>query len=124
MHLVGTVSPLVRRAIGSGDPDAALGWIARARPRADARTAEILDLWRAEILARANRPGEALRAYRGLIGSDAKGAAMALDAAETLIDNRHLDEARPLLHAARDLARSNGRPWTARRAQELLDGLS
>ena len=54
---------------------------------------------------------------------DAKGAAMALDAAETLIDNGHLDEARPLLHAARDLAQANGLPWTARRAQELLDGL-
>ena len=54
-----------------------------------------------------------------LIRSDAKGAAMALDAAETLIDNRHLDQARPLLDAARDLAQSNGLPWTARRAQEL-----
>ena len=30
---------------------------------------------------------------------------MALDAAETLIDNRHFDQARPLLEAARDLAR-------------------
>ena len=48
---------------------------------------------------------------------------MALDAAETLIDNRHLDQARPLLDAARDLARSHGLPWTARRAQELIDGL-
>ena len=48
---------------------------------------------------------------------------MALDAAETLIDNRHFDEARALLDAARDLARSKGRPWTARKAQELLDGL-
>ena len=42
---------------------------------------------------------------------------MALDAAETLIDNRHFDQARPLLEAARDLAHSNGLPWTARRAR-------
>ena len=47
------------------------------------------------------RPCEPIAA---LIGSDAKGAAMALDAAETLIDNRHFDQARPLLDAARDLA--------------------
>ena len=58
-----------------------------------------------------------------LIGSDAKGAAMALDVAETLIDNGHFDQARPLLEAARDLAQSNGLPWTARRAPELLDRL-
>ncbi len=108
----------------SGDPDAAIDWIDRARARADARTAELLDVWRAEILARAGRPDEALRVYRGLIRSDAKGAAMALDAAETLIDNRHLDEARPLLHAARDLAHEHGLRWTARRAKGLLDGLS
>ncbi len=120
VHLAGAVSSLLRRAMGSNDPDAAIGWIDRARPLADARTAEVLDLWRAEILARAARPDEALRAFSALIGSDAKGAAMALDAAETLIDNRHFDQARPLLEAARDLAQSNGLPWTARRAQELL----
>ncbi len=107
----------------SGDPDAAIEWIDRARILADARTAEMLDIWRAEILARASRPDEALRVYRALIQSDAKGAARALDGAETLIDNNHIDEARLLLHAARELARANGLPWTARRAQALLDGL-
>jgi hypothetical protein len=124
VHLVGAVSPLVRRAMGAGDPDSALGWIERARPLADAHTAELLDLWRAEILARADRPEEALVAFRALIRPDGAGAPIALDAAETQIDNRHFDQARPLLYAARDLSRSNGRPWTARRAQELLDGLS
>jgi hypothetical protein len=48
---------------------------------------------------------------------------MALDGAETLIDNRHLDAARSLLHAARDLAREHDLRWTARRAQKLLDGV-
>ncbi len=122
VSLVGAVSPLVRRAMGGGDPDVALDWIDRARPRAVGRTAEILDVWRAEILARAGRPDDAARVYRSLIGPDANGAAMALDGAETLIDNGHLDEARPLLHAARDLAQANGLRWTARRAQDLLDG--
>ena len=123
VHLLGAVSPLVRRAMKSGDPDAAIEWIDRARILADARTAEMLDIWCAEILARASRPDEALRVYRALIQSDAKGAARALDGAETLIDNNHIDEARLLLHAARELARANGLPWTARRAQALLDGL-
>jgi tetratricopeptide (TPR) repeat protein len=121
VHLVGAVAPLVRRAMKSGDPDAALDWIDRARPPADARIAEMLDIWRAEILARAGRPDEAAQVYRALIRSDAKGAAMALDGALTLIDNRHLDAARSLLHAARDLANQNGLRWTARRARELLD---
>ena len=122
VHLAGAVPSLLRRAMGSNDPDAAIGWIDRARPLADARTAEVLDLWRAEILARADRPDEALRAFSALIGSDAKGAAMALDAAETLIDNRHFDQARPLLEAARDLAQSNGLPWTARRRRSCSTG--
>jgi hypothetical protein len=121
-HLIGAVSPLVRRAMASGDADAAIDRIDRARARADARAAETLETWRAEILARSDRAAEALRVYRGLVGPDARCATIALDGAETLIDNRHLDEARPLLHAALDLAREHGLRWTARRAQSLLGG--
>jgi hypothetical protein len=121
-HLVGAVAPLVRRALKSGDPDEAIDWIDQARILADARTAEMLDIWRAEILARVGRPDEALRVYHSLIRSDAKGAVMALDGAETLIDNGHLDDARPLLLASRDLASEHGLRWTARRAQALLNG--
>ncbi|MHB1558768.1 MAG: tetratricopeptide repeat protein, partial [Isosphaeraceae bacterium] len=123
VHLVGAVSPLVRRAMRGDDPDAALEWIERARSLADATAASMLDVWRAEILARIGRPEESLAVYRGLIRSDASGAVAALDAAETLIDNRHYDQARPLLDAARHLARSAGLPWTERRARELIDGL-
>jgi hypothetical protein len=122
LHLIGAVSPLVRRAMASGDADAAIDRIDRARARADTRAAETLETWRAEILARSDGAAEALQVYRGLVGSDARGATIALDGAETLIDNRHLDEARPLLHAALDLAREHGLRWTARRAQSLLDG--
>src|SRR5262249_13114287 len=114
-HLLGAVSSLVRRAMSSGIADEALDWIARARPRADARTAEALDIWRAEILARTGRPDEPLHAYRALTRPDASGAATALDGAETLIDNGHLDQARSLLHTARELAHANGLRWTARR---------
>lgn len=124
VHLIGAVSPLVRRAMHDADPDAALGWIERARPLADAATVSMLDVWRAEILSRIGCPEESLRIYRGLIRSDASGAVAALDAAETLIDNRHYDQARRLLDAARDLARSAGLLWTERRARELIDGLA
>jgi hypothetical protein len=123
-HLLGAVSPLVRRALASQDVGAALDGIDRARPLADERTAGTLDIWRAEILARTGRPDEALNVYRTLIRPDAEGAATALDGAETLLDNRHLDQARSLLTTSRDLAQANGLRWTARRAQERLDGLS
>ena len=64
-----------------------------------------------------------MSAYRDLIRSDtpAAGAALALDGAETLLDNGHLDEARSLLIDARELARSAGRTWIERRARELHD---
>ena len=123
IYLVGAVSPMVRRAMRRGDADEALDWIGRARPLADPLTAEILDVWRAEILARSGRPDESMAVYQSLIRPDAKGAAIALDGAETLLDNRHLDEARRLLHAARYLAKANGLPWTVGRAEGLLAGL-
>lgn len=121
--LVGAVSPMVRRAMAAGDPAEALDWIARARPLADPPHAEVLDVWRAEILTRTGRGEEAMRVYQSLIGPDAKGAAIALDGAETMLDNRHLDDARRLLHAARYLGLANELPWTVRRAEALLHGL-
>jgi tetratricopeptide (TPR) repeat protein len=114
------VAPLLRQATATRDFDAALHWIERARSLCDSRTAVTLDVWRAEILARAGQPELARRAYRGLIGPDAAGAALALDAALTLLDNGHADSARPFLSMACDLARSSGRPWVERRAQALL----
>ena len=126
IDLPAAVSALVRRALGADDFDVGP---AMDRPGpAPGRfpdDAETLDVWRAEILARAGRPDEALSAFRALIRPEvpAAGAAMALDAAETLLDNGHLAQAESLLDTARDLARSAGLPWIERRAQELLDRL-
>jgi len=118
------VSPLVRQAMSRDDYDGALNWIDRARPVGDVKTATILDVWHAEILARAGRPEAALSVYVRLITPDATGAALALDAAETMLDNGHRDQAESLLIAARDLAHRSGRRWIARRAQQLFDHLS
>jgi tetratricopeptide (TPR) repeat protein len=114
------VAPLVRQAMSRGDCDAALGWIDRVRPAADASTAATLDIWHAEILARIGRADAAMHLYRSLIRPDTAGAALALDAAETLLDNGHLDQARSLLATARDLARATGRRGIERRAREFL----
>jgi hypothetical protein len=123
LDLAAAVSPLVRQAMSAQDGDTALCWIEQARPMGDARIAAIFDVWRAEILARRGRSNAALRVYHSLIRPDAAGAALALDAAETLIDNGHLKQARSILITARDLAQSTGRRWIARRAEQLLGRL-
>ena len=125
LDLADAVSALVRPAMARNDCDAALGWIDRARPLGDPRTASLLGVWRAEILARTGRPDGALSAYRTLVRADdpAAGAVMALDAAESLLDNGHVDQARSLLEIAIDLAHSTGRLGIECRAQELLDRL-
>jgi len=115
------ISPLVRQAMSRDDYDGALSWIDRARSMADARTATTLDVWHAEILARAGRPEAALSVYVRLITPDAAGAALALDAGETMLDNGHRDQAESLLIAARELANRSGRRWIERRTQQLFE---
>jgi hypothetical protein len=124
LDVASVVSPLVRQAISRNDPDAALSWIERAKPMGDDETAKTLQVWRAEILARSGRPESALPVYLKLIKPDAKAAELALDAARTMIDNDHLDQAKALLFKASDLARRQGRKWIERRAQDLLDHIS
>ena len=70
---------------------------------------------------RAGRPDSAMVVYERLVTNDAAGAALALDAAEMMLDNGYLDHARALLVEAGDLARQNGRDWVEHRARELID---
>jgi hypothetical protein len=119
-ELAAAISPLVRQAMSRDDHAGALNWIERARPMADVKTATTFDVWRAEILARTGRPQESLSVYLGLAQPDATGAVLALDAALTMLDNGHLQEAESLLIAARDRARRAGRQSIERRALELL----
>ncbi len=123
LDLAAAVGPLVRQALSRGDHDQALRWIERAKPMADGQQALAFDVWRAEILVRAREPQAALRIYRDLIGSDTAGAVTALDAALTMLDNGHREEAELLLDTARDLAQKTGRRWIERRAERLLERL-
>jgi tetratricopeptide (TPR) repeat protein len=121
IDLRSVVSPLVRQAVSRGDSDSALTWINQALSMADGNAATTLGIWHAEVLARAGRPEAALSAYLELVKPDATGAALALDAAETMLDNGHREQADTLLNAARDLAHRSGRPWTEERASQLLE---
>jgi tetratricopeptide (TPR) repeat protein len=120
VDLVAAVAPLVRQAMNKKSYDAAIDWIKQAQTLADQQTRRKLEVWRAEIHARAGRADAARAIYQGLVTIDASGAALALDGAETLIDQGHAEEAEPLLIMARDLARKTGKRWIARRAQQLL----
>jgi tetratricopeptide (TPR) repeat protein len=114
------ISALVRRAISRDDPEAALSWIERARPMADALSAATFDVWRAEILARDGRAAPALEVYLELIGQEHADAAIALDAALTMLDNGHHNEAEQLLRRARELAHRAGLYWIERRCSRML----
>ncbi len=113
----------MRRALAGGDPDGALGWVDRAvvvdAAVASGRHAEAYATWRAEIQARAGRPDAALIVYRQIL--DARpDATVALDAAETMLDNGHDDHAATLARVALDLARQAGDDDLADRAEALL----
>jgi len=115
------VAPLVRRAMSQQRFDSALDWIERAKALADRETRAKLDIWRAEILTRADSPELARSIYLELVTNDAAGATLALDGAETLIDHGDLDQAESLLVMARDLAGKTGQRWIERRVQQYLD---
>ncbi|MFI5458679.1 MAG: hypothetical protein ACHRXM_24885 [Isosphaerales bacterium] len=121
--LTSVVSALVRNAMSRDDYDGAMSWIDQARSMGDDKTATTLDVWHAEILARAGRAEAALCVYLRLIKPDTTGAELALDAAETMLDSGHRDQAESLLIAARDLGRRFGRHWIERRARQLLESM-
>lgn len=112
---------LVRLETRRRRPDEALEWIDRVEPLAGDDQRRTLQIWRAEILARSDRPGEAAAIYRNLLDEAANDAPLALDAAETLLDNLRADEARPFLEAAVRLADALGLRGVAERAAQRLE---
>lgn len=113
-------APLVREALKTGDPELALDWLRRAGPVVDARHARTFAVWSAEIHARTARPDRALAIYEDLLGRPDAGAALALDGAETLLDNGYPGQAVPLLLEAQAQARASGDHATLHAAEQLL----
>jgi hypothetical protein len=124
VDLTSVVGPLVRQAIARDDYEAAVTRLKQARTIGDGETSTTLGIWLAEVYVRAKRPDIAMEIFERLITPDAAGAARALDAGETMLDNSYLDQARTLLLAAGDMARRIQRPWIERLARQLLDRLS
>jgi tetratricopeptide (TPR) repeat protein len=114
-------APLVREALKAGDPEAALDWLSRAVKTHSGPLARTFTVWSAEILARTGSPSASLRAYQGLLDESDAEAALALDGAETLLDNGYPDLALPLLVEARSRGLASGDVETARKAEFLLD---
>ncbi len=125
LDLLSLFGPLVRRAMDAGRPDEALRWIEEALS-ADAATRGGRDrhaftTWRAELHARIGEADHAETTYREMVDHSTAAASVALDGAETLLDNGHDDQGRRLAELARDLAHEHGDAATAREAEALLD---
>lgn len=112
-------APLVRESLRADEPDQALQWLDRAREILTADDARTFAVWSAEIHARTGNPDAALRTYQELL--EHADAALALDGAETLLDNDHPEQAIPLLVEARDRARQSGQTAILRRAEQLIE---
>jgi hypothetical protein len=117
---VAVYAPLIRESLRIGDPEAALGWLTTALTGADEASARTFTIWSAEIHARTGSPAAALRAYHDVLERPDAEAALALDGAETLLDNGYPDEALPLLLEARTRAVESGDRETLRKAEVLL----
>lgn len=117
------IAALVRLEMRRDRPDAALEWIEKVSPSATVPQRRTLGTWRAEILSRTDRPDEASKVYQGLLDESPDDAALALDAAETLLDNGHNEQARPFLSIAARLAGPLGLRGVAARADRHLKAI-
>jgi tetratricopeptide (TPR) repeat protein len=98
---------LVRRELAEGSTDRAMGRLDRAqaidRALNDGLGWKTYETWRAEVYVRVGQAQEAVRVYRGLIQDNADPA-LALDAADTLLDAGFGEEARLMAREALELA--------------------
>ena len=74
------------------------------------KPARAFNTWRTEILSRIGCPDEAAEIYQTLVDSASSAPQVALDAAETLLDNGHHRHARGFLDSACELAKRRESP--------------
>lgn len=114
---------LIRLALKEDDPDLALEWLDRAeavdRAVGGGRDRAKFATWRAEVQARAGRADAALLTYQQILANDSDPVT-ALDAAETMLDNGHDEEAQILARFALERAQAAGDETLADRAEALL----
>ncbi len=117
-------APLVRHSMKGSHAGEALAYLEQARALGSATSRPTFDTWRAEIYTRTGRPDLAASIYETLVLDSVSAPQVALDAAETFLDNGHLAEARAFLDRARELARDSHVPWVESLAQHHLHKLN
>ncbi len=105
-------------------PQEAFDWLEQARTLGSDSSRRTFDTWRAEILSRTGRPAEASRIYDEILAASASSPQVALDAAETLLDNGHFKQAKDFLDRALKLARSARVHWVEDLANHHLKNIS
>jgi tetratricopeptide (TPR) repeat protein len=120
LELPAVFAPLVRQAMAAGQPAVALEWLDRARALEPEQRGSTFEVWRAEVYSRSSDPDAALRTYQAILEGSPRGAAVAMDAALTLLDNGYEEHARVLLRHARRRALEAGDAESVARVASLL----
>lgn len=113
-------APLVREALRAGDPEQALSSLRRARSMTSGLESDTFAVWSAEVYARTGSPQAALQIYQDLLHRPDSSAALALDGAETLLDNGYGDQALPLILDARERAEKSRDQQVLQKTEVLL----
>ena len=114
---------LVRRELMDDSTDGATGRIDRAQAvdlaLDDGRDRKTYETWRAEVYVRVGEPQRALQVYRAMV-QDPPDPALALDAADTLLDAGFEVEAREMAQVALELGESEDDDEAIERAKMFL----
>jgi tetratricopeptide (TPR) repeat protein len=124
LDLSAVYAPLIRQSMQREKPQEALDWLEQARTLGPDSSRRTFDTWRAEIVSRTGLPEEASRLYDEILTASGSSPQVALDAAETLLDNGHFKQAREFLDRALKLARSARIQWVEDLASQHMKNLS